>query len=66
MNNFDKDDRLAIIARQWRNEVEDNALLKGGRLMKIGIIDADLIGKKKHYFPNLVCMKLSAWHKKKR
>lgn len=33
--------------------------------MKIGIIDADLIGRKKHYFPNLVCMKLSAWHKKK-
>ena len=32
--------------------------------MKIGIIDADLIGKKKHTFPNLACMKISAWHKK--
>lgn len=28
------DDRLAIIARQWRNEVEDNALLKVGWLYK--------------------------------
>lgn len=32
--------------------------------MKVGIIDADLVGKKKHRFPNLVCMKISAWHKK--
>lgn len=32
--------------------------------MKIAIIDADLIGRKKHRFPNLVCMKLSAHHKK--
>lgn len=32
--------------------------------MKIGIIDADLIGKKKHRFPNLVCMKISGYHKK--
>lgn len=31
--------------------------------MRVGIIDADLIGRKKHRFPNLVCMKLSAWHK---
>lgn len=31
--------------------------------MKVGIIDADLIGRTKHRFPNLVCMKLSAWHK---
>ena len=31
--------------------------------MKIGIIDADLIGKKKHRFPNLACMKISAWYK---
>ena len=29
----------------------------------VGIIDADLIGRTKHRFPNLVCMKLSAWHK---
>ena len=32
--------------------------------MKIGIVDADLIGKKKHTFPNLACMKISSWYKK--
>ena len=32
--------------------------------MKIAIIDADLIGRKKHRFPNLACMKISAYHKK--
>lgn len=31
--------------------------------MNIGIIDADLIGRKKHRFPNLACMKLSAFYK---
>ena len=31
--------------------------------MKIGIIDADLIGRSKHRFPNLVSMKISAFHK---
>ena len=31
--------------------------------MKIAIIDADLIGRKRHRFPNLVCMKLSSYHK---
>ena len=31
--------------------------------MKIAIIDADLIGKKKHRFPNLVSMKLSGYYK---
>lgn len=31
--------------------------------MWVAIIDADLIGRKKHRFPNLVCMKLSAYHK---
>lgn len=30
---------------------------------KIAIIDADLIGRKKHRFPNLVCMKLSGYYK---
>ena len=29
--------------------------------MKIGIIDADLLGKSKHRFPNLVCEKLSGY-----
>ena len=33
--------------------------------MKIGIIDAEIIGKKKHRFPNLASMKLSAFHKQK-
>ena len=31
--------------------------------MRIAIIDADLIGRKKHRFPNLVCMKISGYHK---
>lgn len=31
--------------------------------MKIGIIDADLIGRKKHRFPNLASMKISGYHK---
>ena len=29
----------------------------------IGIIDADLIGRKKHRFPNLACMKISSYYK---
>lgn len=32
--------------------------------MRIAIIDADLIGRKKHRFPNLACMKISSHHKK--
>lgn len=31
--------------------------------LKIAIIDADLVGRKKHRFPNLACMKISAYHK---
>ena len=31
--------------------------------MKIGIIDADLIGREKHRFPNLVCEKISGYWK---
>lgn len=31
--------------------------------MRIALIDADLIGRKKHRFPNLVCEKLSAFWK---
>lgn len=31
--------------------------------MNIGIIDADLLGNTRHRFPNLMCMKLSAYHK---
>lgn len=33
--------------------------------MKIGIVDADLIGRKKHRFPNLVCEKISGFWKNK-
>lgn len=33
--------------------------------MRIAIIDADLVGRKKHRFSNLVCMKLSGYHKDK-
>ncbi|MCD3321616.1 hypothetical protein G8V07_14415 [Clostridium botulinum D/C] len=32
--------------------------------MRIAIIDADLIGRKKHRFPNLACMKMSGYYKK--
>lgn len=32
--------------------------------MNIAIIDADIIGRKKHTFPNLACMKISSYHKK--
>ena len=31
--------------------------------MNIGIIDAEIVGKSKHRFPNLCSMKISAWHK---
>ena len=31
--------------------------------MKIAIIDADLIGRKNHRFPNLACMKISGYYK---
>ena len=31
--------------------------------MDIAIIDADLIGRKKHRFPNLACEKISGYHK---
>lgn len=31
--------------------------------MRIGIIDADLISRKRHRFPNLACMKLSNYYK---
>ena len=33
--------------------------------MQIGIVDAEIIGKTKHRFPNLCCMKLSAYYKSK-
>ena len=33
--------------------------------MRIAIIDADLLGRKKHRFPNLVCMKLSGYHRER-
>lgn len=33
--------------------------------MNIAIIDADLISRKKHRFPNLVCMKLSSYYKER-
>ena len=33
--------------------------------MKIAIIDADLIGRKNHRFPNLACEKISGYYKDK-
>ena len=35
------------------------------RRLKIGIVDADLIGRDKHRFPNLVCEKISAYWKER-
>lgn len=32
-------------------------------MLTVAIIDVDLVGRKKHRFPNLVCMKLSGYHK---
>ena len=32
-------------------------------MSRIAIIDADLVGRKRHRFPNLACMKLSGYHK---
>ena len=32
-------------------------------IMRIAVIDADLIGRKKHRFPNLVCEKISGYYK---
>lgn len=33
------------------------------KIMKIAIIDADFVGRKKHRFPNLVCEKISGYYK---
>ena len=33
--------------------------------MRVAIIDADLVGRKKHRFPNLVCEKISAYWKER-
>lgn len=33
--------------------------------MRIAVIDADLIGRKRHRFPNLACMKISGYHKER-
>ena len=38
-------------------------LRRGWAKMKIAIIDADLIGRSKHRFPNLACEKISGYHK---
>ena len=32
-------------------------------IMNIAIIDAEIIGKNKHRFPNLACMKISSYYK---
>ncbi|MFC0903658.1 hypothetical protein ACFHWD_03015 [Clostridium sp. MT-14] len=33
--------------------------------IRVGIIDADLISRNRHRFPNLACMKISGYHKGK-
>lgn len=34
-------------------------------MAKIAVVDADLIGRNRHRFPNLACMKISGYHKKR-
>lgn len=36
---------------------------KRSGFMNIAVIDADLIGRNRHRFPNLACMKISGYHK---
>lgn len=38
-------------------------ILEERRFMTVGIIDADLIGRPTHRFPNLACMKISSYYK---
>ena len=33
------------------------------KIKKVGIVDADLIGRNKHRFPNLVCEKISGFYR---
>lgn len=33
--------------------------------LKVGIIDADLLYRSRHRFPNLACMKISGFHKER-
>lgn len=40
-----------------------NRKSKKKRHLSIAVIDADLLGRTKHRFPNLVCEKISAYHK---
>ena len=42
-----------------------HTIFGGGAGQVIGIVDADLIGRDKHRFPNLVCEKISAYWKEK-
>ena len=37
--------------------------MEGSEFLNIAIIDAEIVGKNKHRFPNLVCMKLSSYYK---
>ena len=42
-----------------------NTPRKVGEELQVGIIDAEIIGKSKHRFPNLCCMKISSYHKQR-
>ena len=37
--------------------------MNADKKLKIGIVDADLLGREKHRFPNLACEKISGYHK---
>ena len=49
--------------RQSRGEENRNYPYGKEQALRIGIIDADLLYRKRHRFPNLACMKLSAYWK---
>ena len=52
------------VLKEVTSYVTLSALMKGAnRSMNIAVIDADLLGRTRHRFPNLACMKISGYHK---
>lgn len=59
------DNRLSVIKLNERFCRFMRLICCGGRHMRIGIVDADLLGRKKHRFPNLACEKIAGYWKEK-
>ena len=51
------------ISRRFYPDLKNILIRRKWLEIKIAIIDTDLVGKKKHRFPNLVSMKLSGYYK---